>query len=70
MDLQNEKCVMVIDLREPPLELPFGCMATNICCLALSQIRRLSWESSWEKRCRRLPPPPATASASETEVPC
>ena len=34
MDLQNEKCVMVIDLQKPPPELPFGCMAdygqTNI----------------------------------------
>ena len=28
MDLQNEKCVMVIDLQKPPPELPFGCMAT------------------------------------------
>lgn len=26
---------------------------TRICRLALSQIRRLSWESPWEKRCRR-----------------
>ena len=53
MDLQNEKCVMVIDLQKPPPELPFGCMATKICRLALSQIRRLSWELPWEKRCRR-----------------